>query len=70
MTIDIYQNLIDDFASIDQINEYKEITRLRIGDNPLTSGENKDKARQEIIARVKYLKFYGGSRFEDREKED
>lgn len=68
--IDIQENLIDNWESIDQLNEYKEIKRLRISDNPLTSGENKDKCRGRIIARVKYLQYYGGSKIEDKEKLD
>lgn len=69
-TVDIYENLIDNWESIDQLNEYKEITRLRIADNPLTSGENKDKARQQILARMKYLQYYNGSKVGEREKAD
>jgi hypothetical protein len=68
--VDIYQNLIDNWESMDQLNEYKQIKRLRISDNPLTSGENKEKARQQIIARIKYLNFYNNSPIGDREKLD
>ena len=70
MTVDIYQNLIDNWESIDQLNEYRQISRLRIHDNPITNVENSDLVRQEIIARVKYLTYYGGSKIGEREKED
>ena len=65
--IDIYMNLIDNWESIDQLNEYKEITKLRIADNPLTSNK---RAREEIFARIKYLQYYNGSKVVEKEKDD
>ena len=70
MTVDIYQNLIDSWESIDQLNEYRQVSRLRINDNPITQGENIDLIRQEMIARIKYLQYYGGSKIGEREKDD
>jgi len=70
MTIDLYENLIDSWEAIDQLNEYKELRRLRISDNPITSTEKKDKVRQQILARIQYLQYLGGSKILEREKID
>ena len=69
-TLDIYQNLLDNYISIDQLSEYYSLNRIRIADNPITSGDKKDSARQQILARIRYLKFYGGSKVDEREKQD
>jgi Leucine-rich repeat (LRR) protein len=68
--IDIFENMIDNYESIDQLNEFHGITRLRISDNPITSSENKDKTRLQIFSRLKYLEYYNGSKVGEREKLD
>ncbi|CAI2362333.1 unnamed protein product [Moneuplotes crassus] len=68
--VDLYQNLIDNWESIDQLNNYFELTRLRLQDNPITSGEKHKEARDQVFARIQYLKHYNGSAVQEKEKND
>lgn len=68
--IDLYENLLDNWQSVDQLNEYKQISHIRIQDNPLTSGEKANQARDQVLARLKYLKYYNGSKIQEKEKQD
>ena len=65
-------NLIDQWSSIDQLNEYNNIKRLRISNNPLlTNCEGGEKeARAMIIARMKYISRYRGGDINKIEKKD
>lgn len=65
-------NLIDNWASIDQLNEYRFIKRLRFANNPLlamTKGGEME-ARSIIIARIKYLEKYRGGDISKNERKD
>ena len=65
-------NLIDNWKSIDQLNEYHQIKRLRFANNPLLSitegGEIA--AWAMIIAKMKYLDKYWGGDIPKSEKKD
>ena len=61
-------NLIDNWTSIDALNEYHGIRRLRISNNPILATEGEVNARSKIIAKIKYLDRYRGGEVIDTEK--
>lgn len=65
-TLWIENNLLESFASIDNLNLFPALVTLRIRNNPLLSlNTDANTSRYEIIARIKALKHLDGSCIDD-----
>lgn len=67
--ISIEDNLIDSWHSFDQLNNFKNITNIRCGGNPLLEKTGLS-GRNIVIARLQFLKSINGSEIEPSERRD
>ena len=59
-------NLIDNWQSFDQLNEFPQIRNLRVMNNPIFTEElGGPKARECAIARVQFVRTFNGTPIED-----
>jgi hypothetical protein len=67
--IALEDNLISDWRSFDALNEFKQISVIRCGGNPVLEKAGQD-GRNTVIARIQYLKNVNGSEVEAGERRD
>jgi hypothetical protein len=67
--IAIEDNLISDWATFDALNQFKQITNIRCGGNPILEKAG-PMARNTVISRMQFLKNVNGSEVEMGERRD
>lgn len=69
--ISMEDNLIDNWQSIDALNDYSQLRNLRLANNPIFTEETGGpRARECAIARVKYIRTFNGTPIEDLHRKD
>lgn len=69
-TLNLARTLVDDWASVDALNQFPALAELRFKDAPLLDDINAGVARQNTIARVGKLTKMNGSEIRARERSD
>ena len=65
------ENLIDNWRSFDNLNEFPALRNLRVLNNPIFTEEiGGPKARECAIARVQYVRTFNGTPIEDAHRKD
>lgn len=65
------ENLIDNWASFDALNEFPYINNLRVNGNPIFNEEiGGPRARECAIARVQHVRTFNGTPIEDYGRKD
>lgn len=67
--ITLEDNLISEWKSFDALNEFKGITSIRCGGNPIMEKVGPT-ARNTVIARLQFLKNINGSEIDIGERKD
>mmetsp|Transcript_34328 Transcript_34328/g.39667 ORF Transcript_34328/g.39667 Transcript_34328/m.39667 type:complete len:209 (-) Transcript_34328:448-1074(-) len=68
VTLDLYDNVIEEWASVNQINEFNEIRKLKISNNPIVNKDKSERVRENMIARIRNLEVYNGAQITKTEK--
>ncbi|KAI9472262.1 MAG: hypothetical protein EXX96DRAFT_642823 [Benjaminiella poitrasii] len=66
----IERNAIDDWKSIDALNHFQNLTKLRCKENPIFKGLDKEAEAAQIVGRNKNLSNVNGNTLTNRERTD
>ena len=69
--LSLEDNLIDNWKSFDQLNEFSGLRNLRVLNNPIFTEElGGPRARENAISRVQFVRTFNGTPIEDSERKD
>jgi len=67
-SLSLSDNLINEWHSINILNDLPSVTEFRFRDNPICQGKTGFELRQELIARLENVKILNGSEVAERER--
>ena len=69
--LSLEDNLIDNWKSFDQLDEFPGLHNLRVLNNPIFTEElGGQRARENAISRVQHVRTFNGTPIEDAERKD
>ncbi|CAH0478934.1 unnamed protein product [Peronospora belbahrii] len=69
-TLSLSENLVDSWASIDELNAFPLLATLRFSKNPLTTQMSLGEARMLVVARTDHISIFNGSAVRDKERRE